>query len=320
MGSVVGAITGSTGAAKRAASAQREAGDMAQYKPWNVTGSYFGDANFDYQKNTASYKLSPELEQLRDMFMNQALAGPDQAGIDRATGIRDKGLSMFNEAYDRDISKDASKYYTDMQDLMAPGRAKTEQRLANNLFASGRMGQGSATFEGGGYANPERLEYLTAMSREDNKMAFDAQSQARSERLKDMQTGLGYYGMGNDMRLDPYNDVYKLFGMGTGVEEIGQNPFKMGMGLGSAAQPGDQARAGAYMGAAQTRLNADQANIGTFTNLIGQGASWAGGGGFSSMMGGGSTAGGGWGSGSMGGMQGGGWSTPIKSASSIFGK
>ena len=293
MGSIVGSITGSTKAAKRAAEAQRAAGDMAQYKPWNVTGSYFGDADFDYQANEASYELSPELIQLRDMFMTPALAGPDQAGIDRATGIRDKGLGMFNEAFDRDISKDAGKYYTDMQDLMAPGRAKTEQRLANNLFASGRMGQGTAVYEGGGYANPERLEYLTAMNREDNKMAFDAQAQARSERLKDMQSGLGYYGIGNDMRLDPYNDVYKLFGMGSGVEEMGQNPFKMGMGLGSNALSGDKARASAYMGAAQTRLGADQANIGTFTNLIGQGAGWVGGGGFSDLMGGG-TAGSSW--------------------------
>ena len=318
MGSVVGKITGSTGAAKRAASAQRAAGDMAQYKPWNVTGSYFGDADFDYKKNEASYELSPELIQLRDMFMNQALAGPDEAGIAEGQAIKDKGLGMFNEAFGRDISKEAGKYYTDMQDLMAPGRAKTEQRLANNLFASGRMGAGSAAFEGGGYVNPERMEYLTAMNREDNKMAFDAQAQARSERLKDMQSGLGYYGIGNDMRLDPYNDVMKLFGMGTTVEETGQNPFKIGMGLGSNALSGDKARASAYMGAAQTRLGADQANIGTFTNLIGQGASWAGGGGFGNLMGSGAS-GGGWGSGSMGGMQGGGWSTPISTASSMFG-
>lgn len=316
MGSIVGSITGSTKAAKRAAEAQRAAGDMAQYKPWNVTGSYFGDADFDYQANEASYELSPELIQLRDMFMSQALAGPDQAGIAEGQAIKEKGLGMFNEAFDRDISKDASKYYTDMQDLMAPGRAKTEQRLANNLFASGRMGAGSAAYEGGGYVNPERLEYLTAMNREDSKMAFDAQATARSERLKDMQSGLGYYGIGNDMRLDPYNDVMKLFGMGTTVEETGQNPFKMGMGLGSNALSGDKARASAYMGAAQTRLGADQANIGTFTNLIGQGAGWVGGGGFSNLMGGGTAApyasGGGWGSGSMGGMQGGGWSTPIR--------
>ena len=83
----------------------------------------------------------------------------------------------------------------------------------------------------------------------------------------------------------------EMFGMGSGVEETGQNPFKIGMGLGSAAQSGDVARANAYMGAAQTRLNADQANIGTFTGLIGQGAGWVGNGGFSNLLGGGTSGG-----------------------------
>ena len=134
MGSIVGKITGTDKAGKRAAAAMREAGDKAQYMPWDVSGSYFGDANFDYQNNTASYNLSPELTQLRDVFMNQALAGPDQAGIDDGNYIKNAGRSMFDEAYNRDISKDAGKYYTDMQSLIQPGRAQNEQRLANNLL------------------------------------------------------------------------------------------------------------------------------------------------------------------------------------------
>ena len=296
MGSIVGSITGSTKAAKRAAEAQRAAGDMAQYKPWNVSGSYFGDADFDYQANEASYELSPELIQLRDMFMSQALAGPDQAGIAEGQAIKDKGLGMFNEAFDRDISKSAGKYYTDMQDLMAPGRAKTEQRLANNLFASGRMGQGTAAYEGGGYLNPERMEYLTAMNREDNKMAFDAQSRARQERLNDMQTGMGYYGMGNQMRLDPYNDMYKMFAFGSDIEKMGQVPLNMGQSLGSAAQSGNQAMAQMYGMGAQARLGSDLAGAGMFTNLLGAGAQAIPSGTFSNLMGGGtSSAGyGGW--------------------------
>ena len=55
------------------------------------------------------------------------------------------------------------------------------------------------------------------MNREDNAMAFDAQSRAKQEQTQDMSAGLGYYGMGNQMRLDPYNDMYSLFGMGSGV-------------------------------------------------------------------------------------------------------
>ena len=315
MGSLVGKITGTDAAGKRAAAAMREAGDKAQYMPWDVTGSYFGDADFDFKNNTANYTLSPELMELRDVFMDKALGGPDTGNIADAEYIRDTGKGMFTDAYNRDISKDASQYLTDMQDLMAPGRAKAQQGLANNLFASGRMGAGSAAYEGGGYLNPERMEYLTAMNREDNTMAMDAQSRARQERLNDMQTGMGYYGMGNQMRLDPYKDMYSLFGMGSGVETTGQQPLLMGQALGSAAQSGNAAQAQMYGMGAQARLGSDLAGAGMFTQLLGAGASAIPSGTFSSMFSGGTTpggsAGGGWGSGSMGGMQGGGWSTPL---------
>ena len=271
MGSIVGAVTGATGVGKKAKRGYEEAGDKAQYKPWDVTGSYFGDADFDFKENTASYKLSPELEQLRDVFMNQALSGPDQAAIERATGIRDKGMSMFNEAYNRDISKDAGKYYTDMQSLIQPGRAQNEQRLANNLFASGRMGQGTAAYEGGGYLNPERMEYLTSLNREDNQLAVESLSRARQERLSDMTTGMGYYGMGNDLRLQPYNDVYSLFGMGSGVEATGMRPFEMGMGLGNSALQGQVAQAQLYGQGANAQYQSGAASAGAFTNLVGMG-------------------------------------------------
>ena len=271
MGSAIGAITGATGVGKKAKRGMEDAGDKAQYKPWDVTGSYFGNADFDYEENTANYNLSPELMQLRDMFMNQALGGVNEDDIAQGQAIKDKGMSMFNEAYDRDISKVGSEYYSDLQSILAPERAKTQQGLANNLFASGRMGQGSAAFEGGGYLNPERMEYLTSMNREDNQLAVESLSRARQERLSDMTTGMGYYGMGNDMRMQPYNDVYSLFGMGSGVEATGMKPFEMGMGLGNSAIQGQVAQAGLYGQGANAQYQTGAANAGAFTNLVGMG-------------------------------------------------
>ena len=292
MSSLVGKLTGADKAGKRAAEAMRAAGDKAQYKPWDVSGSYFGDADFDFNNNTANYTLSPELMELRDVFMDKALGGPDTGNIMDAEYIRDTGKGMFTDAYNRDVSKMGGEYFTDMQSMMAPGRAKNEQRLANNLFASGRMGAGSAAFEGGGYLNPERMEYLTAMNREDNAMAFDAQSRAKQEQMQDMSAGLGYYGMGNQMRLDPYNDMYSLFGMGSGVEQTGQQPLLMGQALGSAAQPGNNAQAQMYGMGAQSRLASDLSTAGMFTKLIGAGAGAIPSGTFSSMFSGGGGAGG----------------------------
>ena len=269
MGSAIGAISGVTGVGKKAKRGYEAAGDQAQYKPWDVTGSYFGDADFDYANNKANYNLSPELKQLRDLFMNQALGGVDEEAIAQGDFFKKTGYDMFNQGLNTDITKEGGDYYNQLQEIMAPGRAKNEQRLANNLFASGRMGAGSAAYEGGGYVNPERLEYLTAMNREDNQMAFDAQSRARQERLNDMQTGMGYYGMGNNMRLDPYNDMYKMFAYGSDIEKMGQVPLNMGQSLGSAAQSGNQAMAQMYGMGAQARLGSDLAGAGMFTQLLG---------------------------------------------------
>ena len=247
------------------------AGDKAQYQPWDVSGSYFGNASFDYENNKASYNLSPELTKIRDMFMSEALRGFDTNAIAEGQGISDKGLSMFNEAYGRDTTKLGSDYYSDIQEILAPERAKTEQRLANNLFASGRMGQGTAAYEGGGYLNPERMEYLTATNREDNKLAVESLSRARQERLSDMSSSLGYYGIGNDLRMNPYNDVYSLFGMGAGIEGTGMKPFEMGMGLGNSALQGQVAQAQLYGQGANAQYQTGANNVGMFTNLVGAG-------------------------------------------------
>jgi hypothetical protein len=286
MGSLVGKITGATSVGQKAQRGYQEAGDMAQFKPWNVSGSYFGGADFDYKNNTASYNLSPELEQLRDMFMNPALKGVDEGAIAEGDYFKKTGFDMFKDALSTDVSREASGYYDQIQDIMAPGRAKNEQRLANNLFASGRMGAGSAAYEGGGYVNPERLEYLTAMNREDSKLGMESYDKARNNRYEDMAKGLGYYGTGNQMRLQPYNDVYSLFGMGSGVETSGQNPFKLGMGLGDSALAGDKARAAMYGMGANAMYETGASSSGAFTNLIGTGLqAYGAGGGFGSTIG-----------------------------------
>ena len=285
MGSIVGKVTGSTGIGKQAQGNYNAAGQAAQYKPWSVTGSYFGDSTFDHEENTASVNLSPEMLQLRDLFMNKALGGVDENAIAQGDFFKKTGYDMFNEGLNTDITKEGGDYYNQLQEIIAPGRAKNEQRLANNLFASGRMGQGSAQFEGGGYANPERLEYLTGINREDNKLAVESLDRARTNRYEDMAKGLGYYGIGNDLRMEPYKDVNTLFGMGAGMETAGYTPFNMGSKLGTNALAGDKSMA-AMMGAgANARYETGAANSGAFTNLVGQGLSmYAGGGGFGSTM------------------------------------
>ena len=307
MGKLVGAITGSTSAAKKLAASQREAGEMARYKPWDVEGSYFGDADFDYEGMKASYELSPELTQLRDMFMGQALNQPDAQRVADGQAIENYGRGMFTDATSRTAEEDAAQYYNRMQNIMAPDRATQQQQLAQNLFASGRMGQATAAPEGGGYVNPERMEYLTALNRTNNELSDASYARARQERGTDINAGIGYYGTGQSFAQKPYDDAYKMFGYGSAIEETGQQPFNQGIALGSAAQSGNVQRANNYAAAGQSLYNNAMGNIGLFTNIVGN-AVGAGGNPFSNPF----ASGGGTSGVNAGGMQGPGWSVPIK--------
>ena len=308
MGAIIGDITGTTKAAKRAERAQKEAADMAQYQPWNVSGSYFGDANFDYQNNTASYKLSPALTELRDMFMGESfnLAEDASGAAYDASGMRDYGRSLFNQAAASDPRVAGNQYYKDVLSILEPARIGEQQQLAQNLFSSGRTGSAMAAPEGGGYVNPERMEYLTALNRQNEQIAYDSLGRARYEQQEDMDRGIGLYGLADTIRMSPYTNANTLFGMGSGVEMMGQQPMNQGIALGSAAQPGDQARSQGYSNAANTRMNASLANAGMFMNLLGQGAgAYSGGNPFASIGGGGG-----------GGMPGGGY--PPTNTSSYY--
>lgn len=313
MGKLIGSLTGTTSAAKKAAAATREAADMARYKPWDVTGSYFGDVTFDPNSNTASYNLSPELTQLRDMFMGEAfdIGGDASTARADADAMRGYGRDLFSEAAGRDVTGLGNKYYTDVLSIMEPQRVGQQQQLAQNLFSSGRTGAAMAAPEGGGYVNPERMEYLTAMNRENQQLAYDSLGRARQEQQQDLDRGIGMYGLADTIRSQPFTQANQMFGLGAGIEQMGQQPMNQGIALGSAAQPGNTAMAQGYTNAANQQLNASLANSGMFMNLLGQAAgAYTGGNPFASS--GGYTGGGGWGSGSLGGMQGGGWSIPLK--------
>ena len=273
MSKIVGALTGTTSAAKKAAARTREAADMAKFRPWGVSGSYFGDATFDANSNTASYNLSPELMQLRDMFMGEAfdIGGDASAAAYDATGMKDYGRNLFNEASLRDPTAEGNKYYTDILKIMEPQRANEQQQLAQNLFSGGRTGVAMAAPEGGGYVNPERMEYLTAMNRDNSQIAYDSLGRARQEQQQDMDRGIGMYGLADTLRSQPYNQMNSMFNLGAGIEQMGQQPMNQGIALGSQAQPGNTAMAQGYMNASNQRLNADLGNSAMFMNLLAQG-------------------------------------------------
>ena len=291
LGKLFGAITGSTKAAKKAAAESRAAADLARFKPFDIEGSVFGDVEFG--DDTAKYALSPELTKIRDRFFEGADYFGDAtetASLD-ASKLRDYGRGLFDSATSRDTDELAGDYYRRALGILEPSRIAEQTGLANNLFNTGREGL-AITTGAGGYVNPDRMAYLTAKDRQDERIAFESMNRARNENIQDINRAVGLFPVANAIQSDPYNYMNQMFGYGSGVELQGQQPMMLGMSFGQAAQPGRMAQAQGYSNAAQIPFNASLANAAMGMNFLTQGfKSGMGDGGFFSNLLGGPTPG-----------------------------
>lgn len=270
LGDIFGAITGSTKAAKKAAAETKAAAKLAEFKPFDIEGSIFSDVEFG--EDTAKYTLSPELAKIRDSFFEGADYFSDAtktASLD-ASKLRDYGRGLFDSATSRDTDELAGDYYRRALGILEPSRIAEQTGLANNLFNTGRDGLAMATGTGG-YANPDRMAYLTSKDRQDERIAFEAMDRARNENIQDINRSIGLFPVANAIQSDPYNYMNQMFGYGSGVELQGQQPMMLGMSFGQAAQPGRMAMAQGYSNAAQMPLAASLANSAMGMDFLTQG-------------------------------------------------
>lgn len=270
MGSLIGKLTGTTKAAKRSAEAQRAAADMAKYKPYDIEGSFFGDV--DFEGDTASYTLSPELQKFRDYLYSESLGfAPTEAQRGFFSDVSQQGQDIFNRGMGADIDKMTSDYYNQQLRMLAPERAAEDVRVAERLYGTGRTGLGTSVGTGG-YINPELYSKNLAREQANLGLLMGSEDRARALQQADLSQGLGLFGLGQELKSQPIASMYDVFGKAAGIEQLGMTPLTMGVDIGSAAQAGRLAQAQGYSNAANTRLQADQANIGMFTNLLGQAA------------------------------------------------
>ena len=291
LGKLIGKITGTTAAAKKAERDAKAAADLARFKPFDIEGSVFGDVEFG--DDSAKYALSPELTKIRDRFFEGADYFGDAtktASLD-ASKLRDYGRGLFDSATSRDTDELAGDYYRRALGILEPSRIAEQTGLANNLFNTGREGL-AITTGAGGYVNPDRMAYLTSKDRQDERIAFESMNRARNENIQDINRSIGLFPVANAIESDPYNYMNQMFGYGSGVELQGQQPMMLGMSFGQAAQPGRMAQAQGYSNAAQIPFNASLANAAMGMNFLTQGfKSGMGDGGFFSNLLGGPTPG-----------------------------
>jgi hypothetical protein len=317
--SVVGAITGGTQAEKAASAAaaqQREAAEKAsiaaQFRPVGMT-TRFGTSQFTREIDpktgmpyisSAGYTAAPELAALQDRLFGQfgqSMTQAEQMGQQYAPlGGAAQSLFGLGQQYLAESPEQAAqKYIQQQQGLLAGGREQQLSGIRNKLFQTGRSGLATGgTTTGMQATNPEMAAYYNAMAQQDAQIAAQADQAGQQRAIYGaglFGTGAGLLGTQTQGEVGAYAPFQNLLGMSGNIEQYAQQPYQLGLQLGSAAMPGQTAGANIYNQgfgqAAQTQLSGAMqkaAAQGQFmSSLIGAAAGGMGGGGGGGMFGGG---------------------------------
>lgn len=296
-------VKGTRQRGEQAAAEQRRAAELgaqvSAFRPVGMT-TRFGTSGFDItdvggvpRVTGARYEVSPELRAIQDAIMGLtggAVGTAQEAQMAaQPLGAAARGLFNLGAGYMAESPEIArQRIFDELQAARDPARQREEARLASSVFGRGRAGLNI-----GMMGQPE----LFALSRaREEQRAADIVA-ANQQAQQQLQFGTGLFGTGAQLLGQQYaiptqalGPLQSLLGTVGSVEELGQQPFRLGLAVGGAAQPG--ATAGAQLlssgltQAATTQQAAAQAASNQLTGFMNQmlGAAI---GGFSGGMGGG---------------------------------
>jgi hypothetical protein len=296
MGKFIGKVTDAVGLTdikgtqqrgEQSAAAQREAAlraaQISAFRPVGMT-SRFGSGQFDItdvggvpRVTGASYTVSPELKAIQDQLMGLtggAVTTAEEAQMAaQPLGMAAQRLFNLGGQYISESPEAArQRIFDQLQQARMPTQLQEEQRLASGAFGRGRVGLNI-----GGMGQPELYSLARAREAQRAQDIVSAEQQAQQQ----VQFGSGLYGLGSQRLGEQYAIPTQALGplqsyLGTigSIEEMGQQPFKLGLAVGGAAQPG--ATAGAQMlqtglsSAAATQQRAGDAASGQLTGFMNQ--------------------------------------------------
>lgn len=318
MGGIVSKVTDAIGLtdvkgtqqrAEQAAAAQREAAqlgaEVSSFRPVGMT-TRFGTSDFGItdvggvpRVTSASYQTSPELQALQDQLFGLTggamgyAQGAQQAA--QPLGPAAQGLFGLGAQYLATSPEQARQQYMQEQYAMLdPVRQREEQRLAGSVFGRGRAG-----LNVGDMGQPELFALASARRAQDLQLAAQA-DQAAQQRISFgsglFGTGAGILGQQYALPTAALGPLQGLLGSVGSIEELGQDPFKLGLQVGGMAQEGanvgSRLLSGGLSNAASTLQQGLQAASNQQTGMMMKlaGAAAGGFGGFPSFGGGGSAA------------------------------
>lgn len=238
---------------------------QAQFQPYSISGP-LGGVKFDTGAKTATLNLEPDVQALLDVYFKGAkdfLPSPTQTQF--ATDLSAYGTKLFGEATGRDLNTQIADEYKRKLKLLEPERTAEDIRLKEQLYGTGRSGAG-ISLGTGGYINPEL--YGSSLAREQVNLGLlsDIDQLMRTRQVEDIQRGIGLYGTGQELRMNPYAQSFGLFSQAAGIPGLLESYISPGISAGAAS-----ATAGANIASLQEQQR--QSNLGFWSNLIGGGLS-----------------------------------------------
>lgn len=337
MGNVVNAVlsplTGADNtrnAANAAADQQRQAGitaaNISAFRPVGMT-TRFGTSQFTREIDPAtgvpyisgaSYEAAPELANLQNQLFGQFGGSYNQAQqmagqYAPLTGASQSLFNLGSQYLAESPEAAAANYMRQQQDLLAGSREQQLANVRNSLFQTGRSGLATGgTSTGRQATNPEMAAYYNAIAQQDAQLAAQAQQQGMAQTQYGASlfgTGAGLLGSQVAGQAGAYAPLQTQLGLSGQVETMSQQPYQLGLQLGTAQVPGQSAGAQTYYGGQvagantqyQGEMQANQANSQFLSSLIGSAAMAGAGGAFSGFGGlGGAGASSGYGLGAAG--------------------
>ena len=281
-------------AANQAAGAAQQAGQMAaqqaQFRPVGVT-TRFGRSGFQYGPDGrligAGYQVAPDVAAMREALLGISGGALQQAQQQQAmqnqVNQAAKGLFNLGQQYVAESPQAAAqRFMAQQQELLAPSDERALAQLQNRLFRTGTTGLAmGATGEtpmgapGLRAANPAMEAFFNAQQQRNAQLAAQAQQAGQQQ----VQFGQGLLGGALNLQqggygaqqaaLSPFATGFQQAGR---VEALGQEPFTLGVGLGSpitaASQAAAKAQAAGQLAAQQEAENRNSMVIGAATNVL----------------------------------------------------
>ena len=226
-------------AAKKAAAAQQaaaaQAAEQVAFNPYDIQGGAFGGVQFDKEAGTAQLSLDPRMQQISDLYAQQAgqFAGQGQTALGQQAGALGE---QFLGGINADPFAAAQTQFGRMEDILAPSRQRQREALEGRLLKQGRLGS-----TGGGV---QQEAQQTAFDQSSSQNLYNALQQ--SQALQGQQATLGQQlGMFGQQQQDVgFNQAQARLGGISGLEQQLYNAANLGSNLG-----GRQSQAGAQQGA-----------------------------------------------------------------------